>query len=290
MVVIEELSKQYGSLRVLRNINLTMETGLFGLLGPNGAGKTTLLRTLCTLEPIERGRVSICGFDLKQEGHAIRKRLGYLPQHFQVPGSLTGEEILHYMATLKGIKNKQDRNKQVARVLEEVNLTAKARQKVRKYSGGMLRRLGIAQAILGNPSLLIVDEPTAGLDPTERIRFRTLIDRLSKDRLIILSTHIISDIEAGCEQVAVLHRGSVAFNGSVADLRNIATNRVWEVTVPFTEYEKHLRTWKVTASRQEKNMAVLRVIGDKPPVSNAKPLEPGMEDGYLITVKSDTDY
>lgn len=217
-VRIDGLQKNYRKFQALKDVHLQIDKGLFGLLGPNGAGKTTLMKILSTILPFKDGEVTIYDFDLLKEGDKVREILGYLPQDFHAPGQFTGREFLHYVSSMKGVIDKQDRKTQVEKVLDEVNLLTHADKKIKSYSGGMKRRLGIAQALLGHPKLIILDEPTAGLDPSERIRFRNVIEKLSKDYSIILSTHIISDIESSCEKLAVLNNGQLLFQGTTAGL------------------------------------------------------------------------
>lgn len=283
-VKIEGLYKSYRNFEALNNINLHIETGLFGLLGPNGAGKTTLMKILSTILPFKDGEVTIYNFNLLEEGDKVREILGYLPQDFHAPGQLTGREFLHYVASMKGVINKQDRETQVDRVLDEVNLLAHADKKVKSYSGGMKRRLGIAQALLGHPKLLILDEPTAGLDPSERIRFRNVMERLSKDYSIILSTHIISDIESSCERLAVLNNGKLLFQGTIASLADKAVNYVWEFQVPYADYDIVEKEHLIISSRKEAGNAVFRVIAKKSPHENAKLIKPSTEDAYMALI------
>lgn len=285
---IEGLQKNYRKFQALKNINLQMETGLFGLLGPNGAGKSTLMKILSTILPFQDGKVSIYGFDLEKEGDQVRQLLGYLPQHFHMPTQLTGREFLHYVASMKGVTTQQERNEQVEMLLEEVNLAQQANKKIKGYSGGMKRRLGIAQALIGNPRFIILDEPTAGLDPSERIRFRNLIEKLSKDRLIILSTHIISDIEFSCEQTAVMHHGEVLFQGSTEALAKKAINVVWEVSVPYSEYDQIEKEYVIISTRKERDNVVFRIISNAFPYQGALPVQPTIEDGYMAVINGVT--
>ncbi|CAH2715130.1 putative ABC transporter ATP-binding protein YxlF [Neobacillus rhizosphaerae] len=281
---IEGLQKNYRKFQALKNINLHMETGLFGLLGPNGAGKSTLMKILSTILPFQDGKVTIYDFDLVKEGDKVRQLLGYLPQHFNVPTQFTGREFLHYVASMKGITNQQGRHLQVEKVLEEVNLLPQANKKIKGYSGGMKRRLGIAQALLGNPKLIILDEPTAGLDPSERIRFRNLIEKLSKDHSIILSTHIISDIESSCENVAVIYQGEVLFQGSTEELAEKAVKVVWELSVPFSEYDQVEKEYVIISNRKEKDRVVFRIISKEKPQGEVSPVQPTIEDGYMAVI------
>ncbi len=283
-VKIEGLHKSYRNFEALNNINLHIETGLFGLLGPNGAGKTTLMKILSTILPFKVGDVTIYDFDLLKEGDKVRKILGYLPQDFHAPGQLTGREFLHYVASMKGVMDKKDRVTQIEKILDEVNLLAHADKKIKSYSGGMKRRLGIAQALLGHPKLLILDEPTAGLDPSERIRFRNVMERLSKDYSIILSTHIISDIESSCERLAVLNNGKLLFQGTTASLAQKAVNYVWEFQVPYADYDIVEKEHLIISSRREAGNAVFRIIAKESPHENAKLIKPSTEDAYMALI------
>lgn len=283
-IKIEGLHKSYGKVQVLKDVDLHIDTGLFGLLGPNGAGKTTLMKILSTILPWKEGQVTIYDYNLSEEGDKVRELLGYLPQHFHAPGQLTGREFLHYVGSMKGLSDKSERTQQVDRLLEEVNLQPQANKKVKSYSGGMKRRLGIAQALLGNPKLIILDEPTAGLDPSERIRFRNMIEKLSKDYTIILSTHIISDIESSCEKVAVLNHGEVLFQGTTELLAERAVNFVWELAVPYAEYDQIEKEHVVIASRREKDNIVFRLIANGSPDMRAIAVEPTIEDGYMAVI------
>lgn len=283
-IKIEGLQKSYRSFQALKNINLQIETGLFGLLGPNGAGKSTLMKILSTILPFQEGKVSIYGHDLVSEGDKVRQLLGYLPQHFNVPSQFTGREFLHYVASLKGVSNLQERKNQVEKTLEDVNLIEQANKKIKGYSGGMKRRLGVAQALIGNPKFIILDEPTAGLDPSERIRFRNVMERLSKDHSIILSTHIINDIESSCKNVAVIHRGEVLFQGFTELLADKAKNVAWELSVPFSQYDKIEKEYVIISSRKEKDQAVFRIISKEQPQGNVKPVQPTVEDGYMAVI------
>lgn len=283
-IKIEGLSKSYGKVQVLKDINLQIDTGLFGLLGPNGAGKTTLMKVLSTILPWKDGEVTIYDYDLLKEGDKVRELLGYLPQYFHAPGQFTGREFLHYVGSMKGLLDKKERTDQIEKLLEEVNLQPHADKKVKSYSGGMKRRLGIAQALLGNPKLIILDEPTAGLDPSERIRFRNVIEKLSKNYTIILSTHIISDIESSCEKLAVLNNGEVLFQGTTESLAEHAVNFIWELAVPSAEYDQIEKEHTIISSRREKDDVVFRVISDGAPDPRATLVDPTIEDGYMAVI------
>lgn len=283
-VQIKGLSKSYRKVSVLKDVNIKMEQGLFGLLGPNGAGKTTLMKILSTALDWDEGSILIYQHDLSKEGHQVRELLGYLPQHFHAPNQFTGREFLHYVGSMKGIIHKQERTTQIERLLKEVNLLEYAHKKIKGYSGGMKRRLGIAQALLGNPKLIILDEPTAGLDPSERIRFRNLIEKLSKNHTIILSTHIISDIESSCENVAVLNQGEVLFQGTTKDLTNCALNYVWELPVPYSEYDVIEAKHTVISNKREEEKIIFRLISKMKPDPRAILVQPTIEDGYMAII------
>ncbi|MNM75226.1 putative ABC transporter ATP-binding protein YxlF [compost metagenome] len=286
MIQIDQLSKKYrrGSW-ALQDVNLTLNEGMIGLLGPNGAGKSSLMRILATLVKPTFGEVKIHGIPLSN-AEEIRKLLGYLPQQFQVYPQLTGREYLDYVATMKGIKDSKARKVEVERLLEEVNLTEKAGKKVRTYSGGMKRRLGIAQALIGSPSVLIVDEPTAGLDPEERVRFRNLLTRYSLGRIVLLSTHIVADIESNCRQIAVLDKGKVKLSGQLSDLQTRGEGQVWEGFVTEQQYVE-LDPMSIVSTRRMDDGMLCRIIGEEPPHKiDAISVSPTLEDGYLALLRS----
>jgi ABC-2 type transport system ATP-binding protein len=267
------LSRRYGATRALDGVDLTLERGITGLLGPNGAGKTTLLSILATVNEPDSGRVSAFGLDPRDAGERveIRRRLGYLPQELGYHRHFTVAAFLDYVAILKEITDRRRRGEEVARVLAAVGLEARARTRIRALSGGMRQRLGIAQALLGQPDLLILDEPTAGLDPEQRLRFRELLSDLPGDPVIVLSTHQADDIAAICPQVVVLLEGQVRFTGTPAELAGIAAGQVW--AADERDGRAHL-SWRGGDGRW-------RHIGDKPP-AGAEQVAPTVEDGYLL--------
>jgi ABC-2 type transport system ATP-binding protein len=272
-VGVEGLSRRYGAIRALDEVDLTLERGITGLLGPNGAGKTTLLSILATVNEPDAGRVSV--FELNPRDRAerveIRRRLGYLPQELGYHRHFTVAAFLDYVAILKEITDRRRRAEEVARVLAVTGLEARARTRIRALSGGMRQRLGIAQALLGNPDLLILDEPTAGLDPEQRLRFRELLSDLPGDPVILLSTHQADDIAAICPKVVVLLQGRVRFDGTPAELAAAAVGRVWAADERNTR--AHL-SWRGGDNRW-------RHIGDHPP-AGAELVAPTVEDGYLL--------
>jgi ABC-2 type transport system ATP-binding protein len=267
------LSRRYGATRALDDVDLTLERGITGLLGPNGAGKTTLLSILATVNEPDAGRVSVFGLDPRQpaERVEIRRRLGYLPQELGYHRHFKVAAFLDYMAILKEITDRRRRADEVARVLTAVGLEERAGVRIRALSGGMRQRLGIAQALLGEPDLLILDEPTAGLDPEQRLRFRELLSDLPADPVIVLSTHQADDITAICPRVVVLLHGRVHFNGTPAQLAATAAGRVW--TADERDGRAHL-SWRGGDNRW-------RHIGDHPP-AGAELVTPMAEDGYLL--------
>ncbi len=218
---------------VLDDVSLTLGTGFFGLLGANGAGKSTLMRIICTLLKPTEGSARVCGYDVVDECHHVRERIGYLPQSFSAWRLHRTEEVVDTLAALSGMTNKKERRKRVAEVLEEVGLADVADRKVKKLSGGMVRRLGVAQAMVHNPQVLVVDEPTVGLDPEERMRFRQVMTNMGQERTILLSTHIVADLGSGCSQIALIDEGALAFQGSPTALIEQARGQVFQVSVPL---------------------------------------------------------
>lgn len=280
-IEIKNLVKDYGRTRAIAGISLNISQGMFGLLGPNGAGKTTLMRILTTQLLPTSGGVTVDGINVVQSPVWLRQRLGYLPQDFGFYHSLTGYETLDYIGILKGL-SAADRRQQVEAVLEQVNLTSHARSRVGGFSGGMKQRLGIAQALLGDPSLLVVDEPTSGLDPEERIRLRNLLSRISRHRTVVLSTHIVGDVESSCSGLAVLRQGQILFAGLADELTNIARNQVWLLEVSFSEWERAAPSWRIISSRRVGGGMQVRVLSDTSPLGRGVAQEPTLEDGYMV--------
>jgi ABC-2 type transport system ATP-binding protein len=282
-IVIEHLSKRYGSREALRGINLHIEQGMFGLLGPNGAGKTTLLRILSTLLRPTSGRVVIGSFDLGRSAQrkALRAQLGYLPQELGFYPDLTGREFLDYMGLLKCLYDRNARRRQIAVLLEIVSLAGGADSQIKTYSGGMKRRLGIAQALLGDPQILVVDEPTAGLDPEERIRLRTLLTGLAENRVVILSTHVVEDISQTCERLAVLDQGTLTFDGLTRQLIEAAAGQAWQF-LAAPNYSLPAESSVISALPQKEG-TLYHVVGSEPrgPVQHVQSLSPTLEDGYI---------
>ena len=283
---IHALSKVYpGGVRALNDLTLNINSGMFGLLGPNGAGKSTLMKILATLEEPSSGDVHFNGKEIRKHRKAVRSSLCYLPQFFGVYPQLTGAEFLTYIAKLNGFSGKKLRET-VLRTLESVALAQVRDRKAKTYSGGMLRRLGIAQAMIGEPDLLIVDEPTTGLDPEERIRFRNLLADISRDKIIILSTHIVGDISSTCEDLAVIAKGSVVFNGAPHKLIDEAEDKVWHVRIDESDFSKITRRVQVISTIPDGKKLLLRVVGEPDGDFQFEPAAPNLEDAYMYFMES----
>ena len=285
---IKNISKRYGELKALDNVSFKINNGMFGLLGPNGAGKTTLMRTITTLLPIEEG--SITYDDIQwQNGDEVRKIIGYLPQHFSIYKNLKVYEALEHMAILKNVDNAKE---EVSSVLNKVNLYSDKDKKIKELSGGMLRRVGIAQAILGNPKILVVDEPTAGLDPENRIKFRNLLRDISKDRIIIISTHIVEDIENTCNEIGILKKGELLFSGNVIDFLEKAKGHIYEVDInreEFNDISSRVRTISSKTFIDGYSIRFLIKNENEFIPKNAKVVSPSLEDAYLYVAGRDAN-
>ena len=273
----------------LDGVDLDIGAGVFGLLGPNGAGKTTLLRVLATLLVPTDGQVEVAGLLLPARAQEARFRLGYVPQEFGLFPKLRCRECLDYLGLLKGLAPSTVRLAEVDRVIEAVHLQEVAGRAVGALSGGMRRRLGIAAALLGSPEVLILDEPTASLDPEERTRLWNLLGGIAAQRTVLLSTHHVADVAALCPRLAVLDRGRVRFSGSPATLARLAEGRVWEIRVSRAEYEERRADWTIAATRAQEDSVVLRVHSDIAPHDTARSVEPTLEDGYLHLMGSHAD-
>jgi len=280
-ITINNLDKTYrGGVNALNNVTLTITNGMFGLLGPNGAGKTTLMRILTGILRPTNGMLQIGDYNGNSEDgrKQIKYILGYLPQDFGVYPDLSAREFLDYIGMLKGLSDRTVRYKRVEELLEIVSLTPVSNRKLKTFSGGMKRRIGIAQALLNDPQLLIVDEPTAGLDPEERIRFRNLLSDLGGTRTIILSTHIVEDIAQTCQKLAIMNGGHIIFQGSVADLLSKAQGKVWIVT---TQGIKPEGNFAVMATLHLSGSVQYRIVGELSDRTGAILAEPNLEDSYV---------
>jgi ABC-2 type transport system ATP-binding protein len=280
---IHELSKIYpNGKKALDNVNLEIGTGMFGLLGPNGAGKSSLMRILVTLMKPTMGSVSVDSFDLEKNRKEIRSILGYLPQDFRFFSKLKTWEFLDYAASLSGIRSKSIRRDKVDEWLDKVGLFDVRERDANKLSGGMKRRLGIAQTLIGSPKIIVVDEPTTGLDPEERIRFRNILSELSQqDVIIILSTHIVGDISSICNNLALLNNGQVAFKGTPEALIEKARGHVWQVSTSGYEYDLIKDKYAVVSTIPTQEGWEVQLIGDGSQFKNAIELEPNLEHAYV---------
>lgn len=284
-ITIRNLNQYYGKKQALKNVNLTIEKGMFGLLGRNGAGKTTLMKVLATLLPKSEGEISICGVPV-EDAASIRSMTGYLPQEFSMYPNMTVYEAMDYLGVLSGL-SKRERKERIPGLLKKVNLLDDRRKKVKALSGGMKRRLGIAQAILHDPKVLIVDEPTAGLDPEERVRFRNLLCETAEERIVILSTHIVGDIEATCEQIAVLDEGEIIYHGTVAELTAMAEGKVYSAEISRKELTELKQRYIVTSMLTLGNNVMVRFLAEGSPFSSARPVEAGVEDAYMYLMRGE---
>lgn len=286
---IENLSKNYrGSVRALHRVNLTLNPGVLGLLGPNGAGKSTLMRILATITRPTTGRVLWNDSDIAEYPDSLRSCLGYLPQDFGVYPNLSAVEFLDYLAAVKGISAAEARQR-IDELIALVNLADSAERPLGGYSGGMRQRVGIAQALLNDPRLLIVDEPTAGLDPEERVRFRNLLSELSGERLVILSTHIVSDVEAVATDIAILAHGQLLAHGAPEMFLASVTGKIWEVVVPSAELPALRTKHLISATAHRADGVHARVVADSAPAASVRPLEPSLEDAYLSVLAAHRD-
>lgn len=279
-LLLDRLTKHYGSKIAVDQVSAVLEPGVYGLLGANGAGKTTLMRMLCAILESTSGEVCFNGKDVISMGADYRNVLGYLPQDFGYYPGYTAMEFLMYISALKGIPKKIAR-KRAEELLEEVGLSHVADKKVKTFSGGMKQRVGIAQALLNHPDILILDEPTAGLNPKERVRFRNLLSDYAGDRIVILSTHIVSDIEAIADEVLLMKKGKFVLQGTVLELIEKAEGKVWELTVSPAEAKKWQEQSTVANLRHEGSQVVLRIISDDMPGETAVSCEATLEDLYL---------
>ena len=283
MLRIESVSKRFRSGNYgVRDVSLTARGGVLALLGPNGAGKTTLMQMIATVTKPTAGRISFRDTDVVANPDELRPRLGYLPQDFGVYENLTAAEFLAYFAALKGVRGKA----KVQELLEMVNLHSVANRAVGGFSGGMKQRLGIAQALINDPELVIVDEPTAGLDPEERVRFRNVLSDLGFDRLVILSTHIVSDVESIATEIAIMKEGSLVALDTPEGLMKTAEGSVWEVVVGSEQFDELRRRLHVSSAVRRADGVHARIVAPERPVQDAAAAEPTLEDAFLFTMKN----
>jgi ABC-type multidrug transport system ATPase subunit len=285
-LVIKNVRKLYkGKIWGLKDFSLTLGPGILGLCGPNGAGKSTLMRILATITQPTEGNITWNGEDIQKNPNAVREILGYLPQDFGVYPNLNAVEFLEYMAAIKGLDRRVSKQR-IHELLQVVNLVGVRKQPLGGYSGGMKQRVGIAQALLNDPQLLIVDEPTAGLDPEERVRFRNLLSDLSGDRVVILSTHIVSDVEAAATEIALIRKGHLLKHATPEVLLKEVQGRVWEWIVPSSELTKLRQDHLISGTMRSAQGVEVRAVADKKPSPEACLVAPRLEDAYLYCMQN----
>ena len=279
---IKNLSKTYDNgVKAMKDVNLSIGKGMFGLLGPNGAGKSTLMRTIATLQDADAGTVHFGDVDVAKEPEALRKILGYLPQEFGVYPSVTAEEVLNHIADLKGIANKKERKAVVEALLQKINLYDVRKKKLGTYSGGMKQRFGIGQALLGDPQLIIADEPTAGLDPIERNRFYNLLSEIGENIVVILSTHIVEDVSTLCNDMAIIGDGEVLLTGSPEEIEASLDGKLWELQIEKSELTSYESEFNVISSCFHMGKLIITVVADEQPSEKFTAKVPALEDAYF---------
>lgn len=282
---IENLSKTYSNgVKALNDVSLTIPKGMFGLLGPNGAGKSTLMRIIATLQEPDSGSIMLGGLDVLKDKQELRQVLGYLPQEFGVYPKTSASDLLHHLAVLKGINNSKNRNEIVDALLQKVNLFEQRKKAVNSFSGGMRQRFGIAQCLLGNPQLIIVDEPTAGLDPGERNRFYNLLSEIGEQVIVILSTHIVQDVRELCSNMAVINNGQVLFAGTPDDGLGLIKNKVWAKQVDKIELDNYKKEFKVLSNKLVAGRPLIHVYADAKPNDSFVLAENTLEDVFFAKI------
>jgi ABC-2 type transport system ATP-binding protein len=285
MLRISNLSKTYpNGVHALKDVSLDISNGMFGLLGPNGAGKSTLMRTIATLQDADSGSIMFGDIDVMKQKQELRKVLGYLPQEFGVYPRVSAEEMLHYVARLKGIVNNNERKELVKALLEQVNLYNHRNKFLSGYSGGMKQRFGIAQALIGNPQLIIVDEPTAGLDPAERLRFNNLLSEIGENIIVILSTHIVDDVSELCNDMAIIAAGKVVQRGNPEELVNSLRDKVWTKRVKKDEVAQYQQDYKLIQAKLSGGSMMVYINSDTDPGNGFKPERATLEDIYFANI------
>lgn len=284
-LIITNLSKTYSNgVKALQHVSLRIPTGMFGLLGPNGAGKSTLMRTIATLQAVDEGSIQLGNLPILEQPNELRKVLGYLPQQFGVYPALSSEMLLDHLAVLKGIVNRKERKEIVQALLHRVNLYEVRKQKLGEFSGGMKQRFGIAQALLNNPKLLIVDEPTAGLDPVERNRFYNLLSEVGEQTIVILSTHIVDDVKELCTRMAIINKGKVVVQGNPIQIIEDLQGKLYEKVIHKSELEQYKKEYQVISDRLYLGSQIIHVLHDTHPGSNFKAIEANLEDVYMSQI------
>jgi len=282
---IEKLSKTYpNGVKALDNVSLEIKNGMFGLLGPNGAGKSSLMRTLATLQEADSGTAMMDGIDMLNQPIEVRKQLGYLPQEFGVYPRVTAEQLLDHVAILKGISSGKERKELVKYLLQKVNLYDKRNKSVKGFSGGMKQRVGIAQALIGNPKLIIVDEPTAGLDPGERNRFHNLLADVGEEVIVILSTHIVEDVRELCSEMAIMNLGKIMYKGSPFTVIDELRGKVWMKLVEREDLDELKASMDVISDKMVAGRPQIHVLSDTSPGEGFTSVEPNLEDVFFVKI------
>ena len=282
---ITNISKKYpNGVHALKDVTLTIPKGMYGLLGPNGAGKSTLMRTLATLQDPDEGSIRLGDIDVLKQRDEVRKTLGYLPQEFGVYPKSSAEKLLDHFAVLKGITQRGERKDIVEALLRQTNLWDVRKQKLGGYSGGMRQRFGVAVALLGNPKLMIVDEPTAGLDPAERVRFLNLLSEVGESSVVILSTHIVEDVSELCTRMAIINKGQILLEAEPLSVISEVKGRIWRRIIEKSALAQVERDQQVISTKLLAGKTVVHVYGDERPGSDFEPVEPDLEDAYFSTM------
>ncbi|UZR93044.1 ABC transporter ATP-binding protein [Chondrinema litorale] len=286
---ITNLSKTYSNgVQALKNVNLTISSGMFGLLGPNGAGKSSLMRTIATLQEPDEGSITFDNLNVLTQKEEVRKILGYLPQEFGVYPKISAEVLLDHLAVLKGVNNKKERKELVKALLHKTNLFDARKKNLGGYSGGMKQRFGIAQALLSNPKLIIVDEPTAGLDPAERNRFHNLLSELGENTVVILSTHIVEDVKELCTKMAIINKGQVLLEGNPIKAIDEIAGKVWRKTIEKPELEAYKKQYNVITEKMIAGKPLIHIYSDLQPDGSFQAVEADLEDVYFSYIFGNT--
>jgi len=281
---IQNLSKTYSNgVQALINVNLSIGNGLFGLLGPNGAGKSTLMRTIATLQNADNGSITLDNINVLSEKHEVRKILGYLPQEFGVYTNISAESLLEHIAVLKGLTDKKSRRETVGALLQQTNLFDDRKKKLGGFSGGMKQRFGVAQALLGNPKIIIVDEPTAGLDPAERKRFLNILSDIAENKVIILSTHIVDDVKDICNNMAIIDKGQVKYQGQPMGTINLIKDKIWGKQISKAEAGAWTDSYKIVSSKLSEGQIDLHIWSDTP-LEGFEKVNADLEDVYFSVI------
>jgi ABC-2 type transport system ATP-binding protein len=289
-LIIKGLTKTYANgVKALDNVSLEIGKGMFGLLGPNGAGKSSLMRTLAGLQDADQGTLMLNDIDILTSPQELRKNLGYLPQEFGVYPKITAYQLLNHLAILKGVKNKGERKELVEHLLQKVNLFDKRHKVVKGFSGGMKQRIGIAQALIGNPQLIIVDEPTAGLDPGERNRFHNLLADVGSEVIVILSTHIVDDVRELCTEMAIMNLGRIIYNGGPEDAIATLEGQVWEKRIEREELSDYKNQYQVISEKMIAGKPLIHIQSEVLPAEGFKAVAPNLEDVFFSSIMSSSE-